>query len=88
MGPKVLKKTEKKAVTKKSDKPKVKRASSPYIIFCTEKRPEVKAQNPEASFGELGKILGQLWGALDEKAKAVSCRFKFPPCLSHVIILL
>ncbi len=61
----------KKSVSKpKADRPK--RASSPYIIFCTEKRPEVKDQNPNASFGELGKILGQLWGAMDEKAKAVS----------------
>ena len=55
-----------------SDAPKVKRAASPYIIFSTEKRPEVKANNPSASFGELGKILGQLWAALDDKGKAVS----------------
>lgn len=71
MAPKAVVKKSKKSKNQ-GDKPKVKRASSPYIIFCTEKRPEVKAANPDASFGELGKILGQLWGALDEKGKAVS----------------
>lgn len=55
----------------KEDKPKVKRAPSPYIVFCTEKRPEAKEANPEATFGMLGKILGQMWGALDEAGKAV-----------------
>jgi hypothetical protein len=60
----------------KSSKGKVeekpKRAPSPYIIFCSEKRPEVKAANPETSFGEMGKILGAMWAQLDEKGKAVS----------------
>jgi hypothetical protein len=55
----------------KEDKPKVKRAPSPYIVFCTEKRSEAKDANPDATFGMLGKILGQMWGALDEAGKAV-----------------
>lgn len=57
---------------KKDEKPKVKRAPSPYIVFCTEKRTEAKDANPEATFGMLGKILGQMWGELDEAGKAVS----------------
>mmetsp|Transcript_23891 Transcript_23891/g.21733 ORF Transcript_23891/g.21733 Transcript_23891/m.21733 type:complete len:89 (-) Transcript_23891:78-344(-) len=70
MAPKAAK-SDKKTVGKvKGEKTKAKRAPSPYIIFCTEKRPEVKAANPEATFGELGKLLGQLWGSLDEKGKA------------------
>ena len=55
----------------KADKPKVKRAPSPYILFCSEKRPEIKISHQEANFGETGKILGQMWAALDEKSKAV-----------------
>lgn len=73
MGPKSAAKAEKKTVSKAKgagDKPK--RAASPYILFSTEKRPEVKAQNPDATFGELGKILGQMWSQMDDKAKAVS----------------
>ena len=54
----------------KSDKDRIKRAPSPYIIFCTETRNELKEKNPEATFGELGKLLGQLWGTMDETARA------------------
>lgn len=70
MAPKSTKKasTEGKA---KADKPKTKR-TPPYIIFCTEKRPELRAAHPNASFGEMGKMLGQMWAQMDEKAKAVS----------------
>ena len=60
---------------KKDEKPKVKRAPSPYIVFCTEKRTEAIDANPEATFGMLGKILGQMWGELDEAGKAVSQEF-------------
>ena len=60
----------------KEDKPKIKRAPSPYIVFCTEKRPEAKDANPDATFGMLGKILGGMWSQLDEAGKAV-CRVTF-----------
>ena len=33
-------------------------------------RPEIKAKNPEATFGELGKWLGAQWSSMDDKAKA------------------
>jgi hypothetical protein len=49
-----------------------KRALSPYIIFCSKNREKVKAANPGATFGELGKLLGALWANLDEKGRAVS----------------
>jgi hypothetical protein len=71
MGPKA-KKTEKSEGKAKADKPKTKRAPSPYIIFCQEKRPELRAAHPNATFGEMGKMLGQMWAQMDEKAKAVS----------------
>lgn len=53
------------------DKPKVKRAPSSYICFCTAKREEIKIANPDATFGQLGKILGEIWGQLDAKGKEV-----------------
>ncbi len=52
----------------KADKPK--RAPSAYIIFCTEKRTEIKDANPEATFGELGKLLGAAWKEMSDKDKA------------------
>ncbi len=51
---------------------KTKRAPSPYIIFCSEKRPELRAAHPHATFGEMGKMLGQMWAQMDEKAKKVN----------------
>lgn len=72
MAPKVSKADAKAAKAVKADKPKVKRAPSPYILFCSDKRADVKKSHPEATFGETGKLLGQLWAALSEKEKAVS----------------
>jgi len=63
-------KAEKKEKAPKSDKPKVKRAPSPYINFCSEWRPKTKAENPDATFGELGKLLGEKWKTLSESEKA------------------
>jgi hypothetical protein len=50
----------------------VKRAPSSYICFCTAKRQEIKDANPDATFGQLGKILGEIWGQLDAKGKEVN----------------
>lgn len=62
-------------VSKKAAKdaaPKVKRAPSPYIIFCTENRDKVKAANPDATFGQLGKLLGEGWAKLSDAQKKVT----------------
>jgi hypothetical protein len=59
-----------RATKPKGDKPK--RGPSAYIIFSTENRAEVKAANPDATFGELGKLLGAKWGSMTEAEKAVS----------------
>lgn len=76
---KKVEKSETKSVKKaaKDDKPKVKRAPSPYILFCNDKRAEIKVSHPTASFGETGKLLGQMWAALDEKSKSVSFLYCF-----------
>jgi hypothetical protein len=62
-----------KASKPKSDKPK--RSPSAYIIFAADMRPKIRASNPEATFGELGKLLGAKWGALSEAEKAVRLTF-------------
>ena len=67
MAPKAKSSTPKE---KKVKAPGEKRAPSPFIVFCNEKRPEVKAKNPSATFGELGKILGAQWKALSDAQKA------------------
>lgn len=70
---KAAKSPKKAAKAPKADK--VKRAPSAFIIFSQDRREAVKKANPNATFGELGKLLGAEWGALDEKAKAVSNLF-------------
>jgi hypothetical protein len=87
MAPKVSKAAPKSASKKAASSPKPKRAPSPYIIFCTEKRPQVKAENPDATFGQLGKILGSMWAALDDKGKAVSWPFCFIIPFESVVLI-
>ncbi|KAG0268619.1 Non-histone chromosomal protein 6 [Actinomortierella ambigua] len=43
---------------------------SAYLLFCEEWREKVRADNPDASFGEIGKKLGQLWRSYSDEQKA------------------
>ena len=42
---------------------------TPYMNFCKEKRVDVVKKNKKASFGEVGKILGAMWGKLTDAQK-------------------
>ena len=47
-----------------------------FIVFCNEKRKQVKEANPEAKMGEITKILGEEWKKLsdeDKKPYKVKC---------------
>jgi len=61
--------------TRKTKQPKKvkegpKRPQSAYFLWMAEARAETKKANPEASIGELGKIMGKAWNKLsDEKKK-------------------
>lgn len=55
----------KKAVRKKKDNTGPKKPLSAYMFFCKARRAELKAENPAASFCELGKKLGQEWKAME-----------------------
>ncbi len=48
-----------------------KRTPSSYLLFTKEKRAQVKAENPTASFGDINRKLGQMWQALGEAEKSV-----------------
>jgi len=45
---------------------KPKRARSAYILFCQEKRSEVKSENPKKSTTEITSILAEMWKELKE----------------------
>mmetsp|Transcript_17041 Transcript_17041/g.40155 ORF Transcript_17041/g.40155 Transcript_17041/m.40155 type:complete len:809 (+) Transcript_17041:83-2509(+) len=63
--------TKPKAKKAKKDPNAPKRGKSAYMYFTDEKRSEIKEAHPDASFGEIGKLLGAAWKKLntDEKAE-------------------
>jgi hypothetical protein len=48
-----------------------KKGMSAFMIFSNEQRNKIKAANPEASFGEIGRKVGEAWKALSDKQKQV-----------------
>lgn len=61
----------KKFGKKPKDKNAPKRNSTAFFMFANEVRAEVRAENPTASIGGIGKIMGQQWGQLGEEEKQV-----------------
>ncbi|TAQ88522.1 hypothetical protein B7494_g3172 [Chlorociboria aeruginascens] len=62
------------AVEKKAKKPKKdpnapKRGLSAYMFFANEQRENVREENPGISFGQVGKVLGERWKALDDEQR-------------------
>ena len=55
----------------KKKKEKVKKGPSAYIVFGSENRTKIKEANPDASFGEIGKLVGAAWTKLTESEKSV-----------------
>jgi structure-specific recognition protein 1 len=55
----------------KKDPNAPKGAKGAYMFFSTENREKLKKENPDMSFGDLGKALGEQWKMIsaDEKAK-------------------
>lgn len=63
-------KTKVRADTKKKKDPNApKRGLSAYMFFANEQRKNVQDENPGITFGQVGKVLGERWKALDEKQR-------------------
>lgn len=61
-----------KVKVQKSKRRRVKnpnKAPSAYIAFCAQNRLKIKEDNPEATFGEISKLLGQNWKNLSIEEK-------------------
>ncbi|KAI1759562.1 high mobility group box domain-containing protein [Hypoxylon sp. FL1150] len=54
---------------KKKERTGPKRGLSAYMFFANEQRPNVRRENDGISFGQVGKILGERWKALDQDQK-------------------
>ncbi|KAL9130882.1 MAG: hypothetical protein Q9217_001032 [Psora testacea] len=69
---------------KKKDPNAPKRGLSAYMFFANENRDSVREENPGISFGQVGKVLGERWKALnatqrtpyEAKAKADKERYE------------
>jgi len=59
----------KKATKKKKDPNAPKGAKSAYIYFSNEQRVKLKEKNPDMSFGEVAKKIGELYKALSPEEK-------------------
>ncbi|KAI9486595.1 MAG: high mobility group box domain-containing protein [Benjaminiella poitrasii] len=53
----------------KKDPSAPKRGLSAYMFFSQENRAKVKEENPEATFGQLGKLLGEKWKSMSDDEK-------------------
>jgi hypothetical protein len=61
--------TKRKRSAKASGEPKAKRAPSSFILFSQANRGLAKSENADASFTDVGKILGVMWSHLSEAEK-------------------
>eukprot|EP00940_MAST-03C_sp_MAST-3C-sp2_P002900 g2900.t1 len=49
--------------------PGLKRPSSSFMLYSIKRRPALKKEKPDLSFGEYGKIIGAEWRAMADKDK-------------------
>lgn len=68
-------------IAKKLKTPKKKKRKDPnepvkpvsaYALFFRDTQANIKAQNPNATFGEVSKIVASMWDGLGEEQKQVS----------------
>jgi hypothetical protein len=57
---------------KKRDPNEPQKPVSAYALFFRDTQAAIKGQNPNASFGEVSKIVASMWDALDSEHKNVS----------------
>jgi len=48
---------------------KAKKPLKGFMLFSSEHRAQIKEENPDLTFGGIGKKLGEMWRGLDEKTK-------------------
>ncbi|RAL15410.1 high-mobility group nucleosome-binding protein [Aspergillus homomorphus CBS 101889] len=64
---KVTRKTKGRGVERKKKDPNApKRGLSAYMFFANDNREKVREDNPGISFGQVGKMLGERWKALND----------------------
>jgi hypothetical protein len=59
--------------------PEPPRPKQPFLIFATEVRNDMRAQNPKLSAAEIGKLIGERWRKLTPAKQAQSVAGAAPP---------
>ncbi|KAK2733211.1 Non-histone chromosomal protein 6 [Myotisia sp. PD_48] len=54
---------------RKKDPNAPKRGLSAYMFFANDQRESVREENPDITFGQVGKVLGERWKGLDSKGR-------------------
>ncbi|CCD22684.1 high-mobility group nucleosome-binding protein NDAI_0A05290 [Naumovozyma dairenensis CBS 421] len=63
------KEPKRRVVRRKKDPNAPKRGLSAYMFFANDNRDIVKAENPNITFGQIGKVLGAKWKELNDEEK-------------------
>ncbi|CAH1828316.1 unnamed protein product [Saccharomyces cerevisiae] len=63
------KEPKKRTTRRKKDPNAPKRGLSAYMFFANENRDIVRSENPDVTFGQVGRILGEKWKALTAEEK-------------------
>lgn len=62
---------------KKKDPNEPQKPVSAYALFFRDTQAAIKGQNPNASFGEVSKIVASMWDSLAEEQKQVKWCLSF-----------
>jgi len=60
---------------KKTDPNEPQKPVSAYALFFRDTQAAIKGQNPNATFGDVSKIVASMWDGLGEEQKQVSYHF-------------
>jgi len=60
----------KKKAKKEKDPNAPKRPLTAFFLFCNDRRPAIKAKNPDLRIGDVAKELGKMWAELAQDAKS------------------
>ncbi|KAI8095259.1 high mobility group box domain-containing protein [Thamnidium elegans] len=60
---------DKKKRRSKKDPSTPKRGLSAYMFFSQDQRSTVKEESPDATFGQIGKLLGEKWKSMTDEQK-------------------
>jgi hypothetical protein len=68
---------------KKSKGPK--KPPTAFILFGNSVRDEIRQKNPDASFGEIGKLIGQAWNDASDDVKQVRLYYTAPKIVADMV---